>query len=86
MIASIYDKDSYNTVTSMLHTYEKEKYETYDINDQLRIHSIKELLFIRENNDFLSVLLPQDFFIHKIILVYRYFTHTVLFLFCFFFF
>ena len=49
------DKDSYNTVTTMLHTYEKEKYESYYINDQLYIHSMKELLFIRENNDFLSV-------------------------------
>ena len=33
LIASKSDKDSYSTMTSMLHTYEKEKYETYDIND-----------------------------------------------------
>ena len=55
MIASKSDKNSYNTVTSMPHTYEKEKHETYDINDQLCICSIRELLFMRENNDFLSV-------------------------------
>ena len=55
VIASKSDKNSYNTVTSMLHTYEKEKHKTYDINDQLCIHRIRELLFMRENNDFLSV-------------------------------
>ena len=38
----------------MLHNYEEEKYETYEINDQLCIHSIKQLLFIIENNDFLG--------------------------------
>ena len=55
MIASKSDKNSYSTVTSMLHTYDKEKHKTYDINDQLCIHSIRELIFMRENNDFLSV-------------------------------
>ena len=42
------DKNSCNTVTSMLHTYEEEKHETYDIKDQWCIHIIKELLFMRE--------------------------------------
>ena len=55
MIGSKSDKNSYSTVTSMLHTYEKEEHETYDINDQLCIHSIKGLLFMTENIDFLSV-------------------------------
>ena len=38
MIASKSDKNSHNTVTSMLHTCTKEKHETYDSNDQLCIH------------------------------------------------
>ena len=55
MDASKSDKDLYNT--SMLHTYQKEKYKTkYEVNYQLCIHSIKEMLFIRKNNGFLSVL------------------------------
>ena len=33
-------------VTSILNTNEEAKYETYDINDQLCIHSIKELLLL----------------------------------------
>ena len=48
MIASKSDEGSYNTPISMLYTYEKENYETYEINDQLCIHDIKELLFMRE--------------------------------------
>ena len=34
MNASKVDKDSFNNVTSMLHTYEKEKYANYGSNDQ----------------------------------------------------
>ena len=43
-------------MTSMPHTtHEKDKQETYDINDQLCINSIRKMLFMRENNDFLNV-------------------------------
>ena len=48
------EKESYRTVSTLSHTFEKHKYGNYDTRDYLCINSIRELLDMRESKYFFS--------------------------------
>ena len=49
-----FEKLSYTTMLGFLDRYEKLKYGSYGVYDELCMHSIKELLCMRHNGSFLN--------------------------------